>query len=291
MSTKTLEELWFDRDLGWLEFNRRVLAEAQDERTPLLERLTFLGIFTSNLDEFFMKRIATLRLQSNGSHARLMEDLRRVIVPLIGQQRACLASLMPALEAHGVRILGCNDLTERQRLEASRFFEQNVSPALTPQVVDAAHPIPFLSNLSFVLGLSPPRTRRRRRSLRARQGRHWSATLASDSGRSAGRQPLVRQRHRAYPPTSGSRLGLHVRRSRRVSRRDVIGALRRRGGSFGPRRAPSDSQRWAVTEGGLGSSQISASIGRIGRGPRRRRKIVDAESGGFRRRPEPIAHM
>ena len=149
MSTKTLEELWFDRDLGWLEFNRRVLAEAQDERTPLLERLKFLGIFTSNLDEFFMKRIATLRLQSNGSHARLMEDLRRVIVPLIGQQRACLASLMPALEAHGVRILGCNDLTERQRLEASRFFEQNVSPALTPQVVDAAHPIPFLSNLSL----------------------------------------------------------------------------------------------------------------------------------------------
>ncbi len=143
MSTKTLEELWFDRDLGWLEFNRRVLAEAQDERTPLLERLKFLGIFTSNLDEFFMKRIATLRLQSNGSHARLMEDLRRVIVPLIGQQRACLASLMPALEAHGVRILGCNDLTERQRLEASRFFEQNVSPALTPK--SSMPPTPYRS--------------------------------------------------------------------------------------------------------------------------------------------------
>ena len=149
MSTNTLEGLCFDRDLGWLEFNRRVLAEAQDERTPLLERLKFLAIFTSNLDEFFMKRIAILRLRPDGSRPQVLEDLRGVIVPLVEEQRACLAALMPPLAGHGVRILGWNDLTERQRVEAARTFAEDVSPALTPQVVDAAHPIPFLSNLSL----------------------------------------------------------------------------------------------------------------------------------------------
>ena len=67
MSTQNFQELWLDRDLGWLEFNRRVLAEALDERTPLLERLKFLAIFTSNLDEFFMKRIAVLRVENDGT--------------------------------------------------------------------------------------------------------------------------------------------------------------------------------------------------------------------------------
>ena len=68
MSTQNLEDLWLDRDLTWLEFNRRVLAEALDERTPLLERLKFLAIFTSNLDEIFMKRIAVLRVENTGTH-------------------------------------------------------------------------------------------------------------------------------------------------------------------------------------------------------------------------------
>src|SRR5262245_40699614 len=95
MPTNTLADIWFDRDLGWLEFNRRVLAEALDERTPLLERLKFLAIFTSNLDEFFMKRIATLRLRADGSPRQLLADLRGVIVPLIEEQRACLAALLP----------------------------------------------------------------------------------------------------------------------------------------------------------------------------------------------------
>jgi polyphosphate kinase len=69
MSTESRREIWFDRDLSWLEFNRRVLAEALDERTPLLERLKFLAIFTSNLDEFFMKRVAVLRMDAEGSRA------------------------------------------------------------------------------------------------------------------------------------------------------------------------------------------------------------------------------
>ena len=133
----------------WLEFNRRVLAEALDERTPLLERLKFLAIFTSNLDEFFMKRVAVLRVENNGTHTKLLADLRAVIVAMVQQQKACFAGLLPQLEQHGIRILSWKDLTERQRQEATKFFQQNVLPALTPLVVDSAHPTPFLSNLSL----------------------------------------------------------------------------------------------------------------------------------------------
>jgi Polyphosphate kinase N-terminal domain len=105
MSTQNLEELWLDRDLTWLEFNRRVLAEALDERTPLLERLKFLAIFTSNLDEFFMKRIAVLRVENNGTHTKLLADLRAVVVGMVQQQQACFTALLPRLEQHGVRLL------------------------------------------------------------------------------------------------------------------------------------------------------------------------------------------
>ncbi len=149
MSIRTLEEVWSDRDLAWLEFNRRVLAEALDERTPLLERLKFLAIFTSNLDEFFMKRIAVLRVESDGTQTELLADLRAVIVAMVKQQQECFAALLPKLEKHGIRLLSWKDLTDRQRLEATKFFQQNVLPALTPLVVDSVHPTPFLSNLSL----------------------------------------------------------------------------------------------------------------------------------------------
>lgn len=152
MPNEILKGLWLDRDLGWLEFNRRVLAEAQDERNPLLERLKFLAIFTSNLDEFFMKRVADLEVENHGSHAEILAELRKVIVDMVRQQQACYAALLPRLAAHGIRILSWNELTERQRLEAKRFFQHNVLPALTPLVVDSAHPTPFLSNLSLSWG-------------------------------------------------------------------------------------------------------------------------------------------
>jgi polyphosphate kinase len=152
MSTENLEELWLDRDLTWLEFNRRVLSEALDERTPLLERLKFLAIFTSNLDEFFMKRIAVLRLENNGSHTKLLTDLRAVVVTMIQKQKVCFAALIPLLEPHGIRIVNWKDLNDRQRREMTDFFQRNVLPALTPLVIDSAHPIPFLSNLSLSWG-------------------------------------------------------------------------------------------------------------------------------------------
>ena len=152
MSAETLKGIWLDRDLTWLEFNRRVLAEALDDRTPLLERLKFLAIFTSNLDEFFMKRVALLRVENDGTHTRLLVDLRAVIVAMVQQQQACFASLLPQLEQHGIRILGWKDLSDRQRLESTKFFRENVLPALTPLVVDSVHPTPFLSNLSLSWG-------------------------------------------------------------------------------------------------------------------------------------------
>src|SRR5215469_4443026 len=149
MMTQNLEQVWFDRDLAWLEFNRRVLAEALDERTPLLERLKFLAIFTSNLDEFFMKRVAVLQVENDGTHMKLLADLRAVIVSMVEQQKACFVGLLPQLERHGLRILCWKDLTDSQRSEATKFFQENVLPALTPLVVDSVHPAPFLSNLSL----------------------------------------------------------------------------------------------------------------------------------------------
>ena len=158
MSTENLAELSMDRDLAWLEFNRRVLAQALDERTPLLERLKFLAIFTSNLDEFFMKRVAVLMVENTGAHTKLLGDLRAVIVGMVRQQQACFDALLPQLEQHGIRLLSWKDLTARQRQEATEFFQKNVLPALTPLVVDSAHPTPFLSNLSlsWVCRLSEP---------------------------------------------------------------------------------------------------------------------------------------
>src|SRR5215475_2595416 len=81
-----LAELWIDRDLGWLDFNERVLAEALDPRTPLLERAKFLAIFTSNLDEFFMKRISVLRQKLNPARLALLQQIREKLIPMLQRQ-------------------------------------------------------------------------------------------------------------------------------------------------------------------------------------------------------------
>jgi polyphosphate kinase len=127
MTIRILEDLWLDRDLAWLEFNRRVLAEALDERTPLLERLKFLAIFTSNLDEFFMKRIALLRVENNGTHTKLLEDLRTVIISMVNATGVFARSPSQAARHSGL----AGKITDRQRVEATKFFQQNALPALT----------------------------------------------------------------------------------------------------------------------------------------------------------------
>ena len=146
-----LESIWIDRDLSWLEFNRRVLAEAFDERTPLLERVKFLAIFSSNLDEFFMKRMAVLR-ERPAVARELLKDIRaRLLVMLRDQAQHFNKQLVPALGQQQIRLCTWNDLTPAQRAEADQRFESEISPALTPLIIRQGQPFPFFSNLSLSL--------------------------------------------------------------------------------------------------------------------------------------------
>jgi len=150
--SQPLAEVWIDRDLGWLDFNDRVLAEAQDERTPLLERAKFLAIFTSNLDEFFMKRVSALRGRATPGAAKRLSQIHERLVDSLLQQADCYRNrIVPGLAAHGIHLRKWDDLTPAQRDEAGRYFDAGISAALTPLVFDLAHPFPFLSNLSTSL--------------------------------------------------------------------------------------------------------------------------------------------
>jgi polyphosphate kinase len=157
---RMLREAWFDRDLSWLEFNRRVLAEAFDERVPLLERLKFLAIFTSNLDEFFMKRVGAMRTRAyaSGNHATVEEfnahilRIRESLYPMLLRRAECLVDLRRRLARHGVRLACWEDLTVGQRAETEDYFDRHVSPALTPLSLNPSHPFPFMSNLSTSWG-------------------------------------------------------------------------------------------------------------------------------------------
>jgi polyphosphate kinase len=147
-----LTEVWIDRDLGWLDFNERVLAEALDERTPLLERAKFLAIFTSNLDEFFMKRASVLRQASNDAHRSISQQLREKLLPMLRSQADCYRNtIIPGLAEQGVSLRYWSELTPGQQEEASKHFDSQLSPALTPLVIDPVHPFPFISNLSTSL--------------------------------------------------------------------------------------------------------------------------------------------
>ena len=154
-----LAHAWIDRDLSWLSFNRRVLQEALDSRTPLLERLKVLAIFTSNLDEFYMKRVGLLRgvatVESEddpvarvGSTRDRLAQIRQIVLEQLAEQARCYQGLAPLLAEHGIILATWDTLTLAQRDEVSSFFDRNVSPALTPLGLDPAHPFPFMSNLS-----------------------------------------------------------------------------------------------------------------------------------------------
>ena len=144
-----LQGVWIDRDLSWLDFNQRVLAEALDERVPLLERAKFLAIFTSNLDEFFMKRQAVLSAGDTDEQRALLRQVREKLLPMLQRQADCYRDvIVPGLAAHGVFLHRWDELTPGQQEEASRYFDSNLSPALMPLVIDPVHPFPFISNLS-----------------------------------------------------------------------------------------------------------------------------------------------
>lgn len=153
-----------DRDLSWLEFNRRVLHEALDPRTPLLERVKFLAIFSSNLDEFFMKRVVLLKRRlaaagldghatADGPYQQLLRIRQSVLSMLAAQAEVHLHTIVPELAQSGIHLLAWGELNDEQRHAAEEFFQRNVFPVLTPLAVDPAHPFPFISNLSTSLGI------------------------------------------------------------------------------------------------------------------------------------------
>lgn len=157
--------LYLNRELSWLEFNRRVLHEALDARTPLLERVKFLAIFSSNLDEFFQVRVAGLKQQvaahyvERTADGQTPEDQLRAIASVVrmlqGQHRRCLLDeILPALKAEGVElVMAWDELTDDDRGHLTHYFTANVFPVLTPLAVDPGHPFPYISNLSLSLAV------------------------------------------------------------------------------------------------------------------------------------------
>jgi polyphosphate kinase len=158
------KELLFNRELSLLEFFRRVLDEALDETQPLLERLKFVAIFSSNVDEFFMIRMSALKEQLTGEVSELSPDgltpaaqlsaCRERLLPMITTQMRCLQEqVLPQLAEHGIEVVPYATLSETERQLLNNYFTQHVFPVLTPQAVDPSHPFPYISNRSLNLGL------------------------------------------------------------------------------------------------------------------------------------------
>lgn len=163
-TTAPTEPRYLNRELSWLSFNARVLAQAENESLPLLERAKFLAIFSTNLDEFFQVRVAGLKEQlvsgSGGTSldgmtpAEQLRRIREVVVELSGRaSNAFLKQLAPELEAHGVRFADWSSLDADDVGHLNRIFEEQVFPVLTPLAVDPAHPFPYISNLSLNLAV------------------------------------------------------------------------------------------------------------------------------------------
>jgi polyphosphate kinase len=157
-------QYYLNRELSWLEFNRRVLHEACDERTPLLERLKFLAIFGSNLDEFFMVRVAALKQQVEAKVSLLtpdgrtpqqqLDDISLKLRPAVTQQHQQFEQVLkPQLASHGIHILDYIQLTQKQRSYLDNYFNEQIFPVLTPLAVDPSHPFPYISNLSLNLAV------------------------------------------------------------------------------------------------------------------------------------------
>jgi polyphosphate kinase len=155
---------YLNRELSWLDFNTRVLALAEDEAQPLLERAKFMAIFSRNLDEFFQVRVAGLKeqviggvLQRSTDGMSAQEQLRAIrvrVAELTGRQSDCFKrELTPRLERAGVRISEWSSLHEADRAELSKVFDSRIYPVLTPLAVDPAHPFPYISNLSLNLAV------------------------------------------------------------------------------------------------------------------------------------------
>lgn len=157
-------QYYFSRELSWLEFNNRVLHEACDPRSPLLERLKFLAIFSANLDEFFMVRVAALeesvalginKISPDGrTLSEQLEAVSQRLRPLVAQQHRHFEQVLrPALAQEGIYILEYMDLSQEQRIFLQSYFEEQIFPVLTPLAVDPSHPFPHISNRSLNLAV------------------------------------------------------------------------------------------------------------------------------------------
>ncbi|MBN6777331.1 RNA degradosome polyphosphate kinase [Pseudoclavibacter alba] len=155
---------FIDRELSWLAFNQRVLELAEDESTPLLERTNFLAIFASNLDEFFMVRVAGLKRRivtglavptpAGVRPTRALADIRAKAHELqLRHAKIFNESVRPALEEEGIRIVGWEELTEDERTHLRDVFAEQIFPVLMPLAVDPAHPFPYISGLSLNLSV------------------------------------------------------------------------------------------------------------------------------------------
>src|ERR1044071_7479359 len=154
-----------NRDLCQLEFFRRVLEEATDKTTPALEKLKFLSIFSSNLDEFFMVRVSGIKemldiedigpIPGELTPPEQLAAIRERVLPLVAEQTRCLHDeVLPELESHGVVIARYATLSEEEKKTLAEYFTRNIFLVLTPQAVDPARPFPYISNLSLNIGLT-----------------------------------------------------------------------------------------------------------------------------------------
>lgn len=156
-------QLFINRELSWLDFNDRVLQMARDPSTPLLERVRYLAIFASNLDEFFMKRIGGLQRQRASRLNELSQDgmtadeqlaaIQERVRDLLSQHMQIWVDLQSLLEQNGIVIQNYDSISPVDRAICDEFFAKNIFPILTPLAVDSAHPFPFISNLSRSLGV------------------------------------------------------------------------------------------------------------------------------------------
>ena len=156
--------IFINREMSWLKFNWRVLEEAMDETHPLLERVKFLAIFASNLDEFFMVRVSGLRRQlaagiqeagnDNLSPAEQLMEIRKLLNSHLSRKIECWRSdILPKLHEAGIHVLDYDELQKNQKELMRKYFEQEIFPILTPLAFDPAHPFPHISNLSLNLAV------------------------------------------------------------------------------------------------------------------------------------------
>jgi polyphosphate kinase len=155
--------LFINRELALLGFFRRVLEEAQDESNPLLERVKFLSIVSSNLGEFFMMRVAGIQHQIDAGVAELTADgmtpgellavIRPTALQLMNDVRICLGALLPQLAQAGIHILDFTALDDIQKSHLKKYFDEFVYPVLTPLAYDPGRPFPHISNMSLNLAL------------------------------------------------------------------------------------------------------------------------------------------